>query len=148
MAIRAATACDLPAIRECAQEAYSKYVARIGKSPAPMIADFEQQIRNKVLFVAADASERIQGFIVFYRRNDHMHLENVAVCSQHQGKGIGRTLIEYCETKTRDAQLTAVELYTNEKMAENLTLYPRLGYREIGRRSEDGFDRVFFAKTL
>jgi hypothetical protein len=33
-------------------------------------------------------------------------------------------------------------------MVENLALYPRLGYREDGRRVEDGFDRVFFSKRL
>ena len=37
---------------------------------------------------------------------------------------------------------------TNEKMTENLTLYPRLGYCEVARRTEDGFNRVYFQKTL
>lgn len=29
-----------------------------------------------------------------------------------------------------------------------LTIYPRLGYVEVERRSEDGFDRVYFEKRL
>ena len=33
-------------------------------------------------------------------------------------------------------------------MTENLELYPRLGYREVDRREEDGFSRVFFRKRL
>jgi hypothetical protein len=37
-------------------------------------------------------------------------------------------------------------LYTNAAMSENLALYPRLGYREVDRRRDAGFDRVFFAK--
>ncbi len=43
---------------------------------------------------------------------------------------------------------SAVELYTNEKMTKNLQPYPYLGYREIGRWEEDGFNRVFFKKEL
>jgi len=42
----------------------------------------------------------------------------------------------------------AVHLYTNEKMTDNLSIYPRLGYVEVARRHEDGFDRVFFEKRL
>lgn len=148
MTIRSATLSDLPAIRQCAREAYSPYVERIGKEPAPMIADFEKQVRSGIVFVAEDSSARVQGFIVFYMRDDHMHLENVAVSSEHQGEGIGKALIEFCETAARDEGLPTVELYTNEMMTENLTLYPRLGYREIGRWSEDGFNRVFFRKEV
>ena len=46
------------------------------------------------------------------------------------------------------ASLNAVHLYTNEKMAENLLIYPKLGYTEVERRTEDGFNRVYFEKTL
>jgi hypothetical protein len=44
--------------------------------------------------------------------------------------------------------LRRVHLYTNAKMTANLSIYPRLGYVEIDRRSEDGFDRVYFEKRL
>lgn len=44
--------------------------------------------------------------------------------------------------------MEAVHLYTNEKMVENLAIYPRLGYAETGRRHEDGFNRVYFEKRL
>lgn len=35
-----------------------------------------------------------------------------------------------------------LHLYTNEKMTENLSIYPKLGYVEVGRRTENGFNRV------
>ncbi|HEX7058445.1 MAG TPA: hypothetical protein VF176_01160 [Solirubrobacterales bacterium] len=41
-----------------------------------------------------------------------------------------------------------MRLYTNAKMTENLELYLRLGYREVDRRCELGFERVFLAKRL
>jgi hypothetical protein len=33
-------------------------------------------------------------------------------------------------------------------MTENLSLYAALGYEETGRATEDGFDRVYFRKSL
>jgi len=47
-----------------------------------------------------------------------------------------------------DAGVDVVELYTNEIMTENIAIYTRLGYDEIERKHEDGFNRVFFRKLL
>lgn len=44
--------------------------------------------------------------------------------------------------------MQAVQLYTNEMMADNLLIYPRLGYANVGQRTEDGFKRVYFEKLL
>jgi len=41
-----------------------------------------------------------------------------------------------------------VTLYTNERMTENLRLYPALGYLETGGAVQDGFARVFYRKLL
>lgn len=77
-----------------------------------------------------------------------MHLESVAILPDHAGQGIGRMLIAFVESESRRCGYPAVELYTNEKMVENLALYPKLGYRETGRHYEAGFNRVYFRKTL
>jgi len=75
-------------------------------------------------------------------------LESVAVDPAHQGRGIGRSLIEHAERVAGDQGLGAVDLYTNALMTENLRLYPSLGYEVVDRRREDGFDRVYFRKSL
>lgn len=146
--IRRAVPEDETAVRDCAGRAYARYVAAIGRKPAPMVADFAARIRAGTLHVATDAGGRVQGFVVFYPLGDAMHLENVAVLPEAAGRGVGRALIGCCEAEARRAGLAAVELYTNEKMVENLSMYPHLGYREIGRARQDGFDRVFFRKEI
>lgn len=40
--IRPANANDEPEIRECAEQAYARYVPVIGRKPAPMLADFRR----------------------------------------------------------------------------------------------------------
>ncbi|MBC7140186.1 MAG: GNAT family N-acetyltransferase [Defluviimonas sp.] len=146
--IRQATAHDEAQIRECAEQAYARYIQIIGRKPAPMVADFATQIADGDVFVATDDRNVIQGFIVFYAEERHMLLENVAVLPRAAGRGVGKQLVNFCENAARERGFSAVQLYTNEKMAENLSIYPKLGYIEVGRHTEDGFNRVYFEKVL
>lgn len=148
MHIRRAEIGDEPAICACAEEAYSPYIAAIGKKPAPMTADFAAQIQAGYVDIAADDAGQLLGFIVFFAKDDHMFLENVAIHSAAAGQGIGKALIRHCENKARALGLPSIRLYTNEKMTANLKIYPKLGYTETGRHEEDGFSRVYFEKLL
>ncbi|MES0882776.1 GNAT family N-acetyltransferase [Roseibium sp. SCP14] len=123
-------------------------MAAIGRKPAPMVADFEAQIQAGLIHAAFDAKGALLGFIVFFPKDDHMFLENVAVDPSAAGRGIGKLLIGYCEEAARREGLGSIRLYTNEKMTENLAIYPHLGFAETERRSEDGFNRVYFEKRL
>jgi ribosomal protein S18 acetylase RimI-like enzyme len=145
--IRLANAGDLDRVKACAEEAYVLYVPRMGKKPAPMIADFKAQIEAGQVYVI-DARDEVAGFIVLYRRGDHLHVENVAVFPARQGEGLGRALLAFAEKEAARRNLPTIELYTNVKMTENLELYPRLGYVEIDRCEEAGFSRVFYRKEI
>jgi len=145
--IRPAEASDLAGIERCAEDAYALYVPRIGRKPAPMIADFASQIAAGQVDVCCEGG-RLLGYIVVYPRGDHLHVENVAVFSGLQGGGVGRLLMAHAEGVARGAGLAAIELYTNIHMTENQTFYPRLGYTETGRGEEAGFARVFYRKAL
>jgi ribosomal protein S18 acetylase RimI-like enzyme len=148
MRIRPAIPADEPAVRACAEAAYAQYVGAIGRTPAPMLADFAAQIRDGLVHVAVGNKGQVEGYVVYYPHGDAMHLENVAVLPSAAGRGIGKALVGQCEAAAREAGMAAVDLYTNAKMTANLSIYPYLGYRETGRRHEDGFDRVFFRKDL
>ena len=145
--IRRAISEDVPAIEACARAAYAIYVERIGREPAPMVADFARQVINGQIWILAQHTNLL-GFVVFYPRDDHLHLENLAMVPAIKGRGLGRRLLEFVEDEARRRSLAAVELYTHEKMIENQVFYPRCGYREIDRRIEDGFDRVYYRKDV
>jgi ribosomal protein S18 acetylase RimI-like enzyme len=145
--IRKASHTDLDQVEACAVAAYTRYIERIGKAPAPMVADFAASIENEALYVIED-SKKICGFVVFYARDNYIHLENVALDPRFQGRGLGMRLIEFVEQRARADGYARVELYTNAKMTENLGLYPRHGYQQFDRRIENGFDRIYFEKTL
>ena len=147
-AIRIAEAADVPAIMRCAELAYEKYVERIGKKPMPMIQDFGKAVADRIIWVV-ETDGVLAGFMIAYEKTQNsLHVENVAVPPEHQGKGLGRQLLAFAEEIAHERGLPQIDLYTNEKMTENLALYPRLGFAETDRREEDGFARVYYEKRL
>ena len=145
--IRSAMPADVNDIRACAQAAYQHYIVRMNQTPAPMIADFEHCIAKGMASIATSENKTV-GYVVCYAKNDGMHLENVAVLPSHQQLGIGKKLIQHVEQLAAASGLSRVELYTNETMHENLAMYPKLGYVETNRKTQSGFNRVFFSKAV
>jgi GNAT superfamily N-acetyltransferase len=127
--------------------AYIKYIDRIGRPPAPMTADYTAVLQHSRVWVL-ESGQAIVGALVTEDRGDHLLLETIAVAPGVQGSGYGRLLLERAERDAVELGVTEVRLYTNEAMTENLTFYPRHGYRETGRAVQDGFRRVFFSKAV
>lgn len=147
LSARRATTADLPGIQQLMVDAYTKYIARIGRPPAPMTADYATVPDSSRIWVLRRRGAII-GALVTEHRGDHLLLETVAVAPSAQGHGYGRLLLYRAERDATELGLTEVRLYTNEAMTENLTFYPRHGYRETGRAVQDGFRRVYFSKTV
>lgn len=145
--IRAAIETDVIDIQLCAQQAYVKYIQRMGMEPAPMTADFRSQIASGCVAVAI-SQWNLVGYVVGYPEGSQFMLESVAVRPECSGQGIGKLLIEHVEKTAKQAGYKTVELYTNEAMTENITMYLKLGYVEVGRKRDSGFNRVFFSKPL
>lgn len=138
---------DANAVAACVRAAYAEYVARIGREPAPMGADYAALIDAGAVWVVR-AGGAIAGVLVLRPQPPSLLLENVAVAPAHRGRGLGRALIAFAEERARAEGLDAVTLYTNERMTANLRLYPALGYDETARGVEDGFARVYFRKPV
>jgi N-acetylglutamate synthase-like GNAT family acetyltransferase len=147
LSIRRATAADLAEIAQLITAAYEKYVERIGRPPAPMTADYAVALAHSRVWVLV-RDDTILGALVTEDHADHLLLETVAVAPAAQGSGYGALLLDRAERDAVELELPEVRLYTNEAMTENLTFYPRHGYRETGRAVEDGFRRVYFSKTV
>jgi ribosomal protein S18 acetylase RimI-like enzyme len=66
-------------------------------------------------------------------------IENIAVQTPEQRKGIGRKLMEFAEEEASRLSLDRMRLYSNEVMIENIGFYNSLDYSETDRRTEDGY---------
>ena len=142
---------DAPFLRTIAESAYRPYVKRIGRKPAPMIADFPALIAAGEVWCLTEIAD-IVGYVVMRSHRlegaESLHIENVAVHPERHGCGFGRALLAHAEAEAQRRGLVQMDLYTNALMRENLALYPQLGWNMAGARREHGFDRVYFTKTV
>jgi ribosomal protein S18 acetylase RimI-like enzyme len=145
--VRSATTSDALAVLACVNEAFEPYIARIGKAPAPMQHDYPKLISEGRVWVA-EMNAEIVGVLVQYETKDGFYLDTVASSGKCRGIGVGRTLLQFAEVEAVRRGFRSIYLCTNSKMVENQALYPKIGYVEYDRRSEAGYDRVFYRKAL
>lgn len=145
--IRPATAADLDAVCEIVREAYTHYIARIGREPGPMLDDYDALISEGGVSVI-EHDGVVQGLLVLVRQPDAMLLDNIAVSPRAQGLGLGRALLKFAEQAAQEAGYRSIKLYTHEMMTENIALYSRIGYAETHRLEEKGLRRVYMLKPL
>ncbi|KAH6973022.1 acyl-CoA N-acyltransferase [Ilyonectria sp. MPI-CAGE-AT-0026] len=142
---------DIPTVKAIVNDAYSKYVERIGKEPAPMTTDYYELMNTHDIFVLkTDINDTVVGSIVLSTDSESasIKINNLVVDTAAQGRGYGRVLMNYAEDLARSQGISALTLFTNIKMYENLSLYAKMGFIETGRKTESGYERVYFRKEL
>ena len=145
--IRQAASTDLSGILACVRAAYAPYIPRIGREPAPMHADYSRLVARGEVWVL-DLAGTIAGVLVLVPEPAALLIENVAVHPRYQGRGLGGRLLTFAEDMARTTLKSRLRLYTNETMAENLSMYRHLGYQEEARREDDGYQRVFLTRSV
>ena len=135
------------ALRDLVRAAYARWVAAIGREPAPMTDDYPARIAADEAWVIEEAG-RLIGALVLEDTHDGLLLDNIAVAPEAQGRGLGAALMAFTEAEARRRGHGRVWLYTNEKMTTNIALYLRLGFSETHREEQAGFRRVFMEKPL
>lgn len=147
--IRVAKPADVARIEHIVHEAYTPYIGRNGATPGPMLDDYPARVAQGVVHVL-ESEDGIEGLVVLIPEPDDscMLLDNIAVSPTAQGKGHGRTLLQWAEDAARRAGFSRIRLYTQEVMSENIAIYTRRGYVETHRATEIGLKRVFMQKPL
>ena len=145
--IRPARSDEAGAIRDLVRRAYAMYVPRMGKEPGPMLDDYAKRVADGAAYVL-EADGGMAGILVLLPYDDHILMDNVAVDTGFQGRGIGKALVTFAEQEAMRRGYDEIRLYTHETMVENVRMYAKLGYEETGRGEQAGYDRVFMRKVL
>ncbi len=145
--LRPAIAADAEPMRALVRAAYAHYVPRIGCEPGPMADDYAARIAAHQAWVL-EQDGALAGALVLEDDDSGLLLDNIAVAPAAQGRGHGQAMMRFAEAEARRRARPRLYLYTHEKMAENIALYARLGFRETHRVTEKGFARVYMEKPL
>jgi len=140
--IRRATPEDAAPLTAAIDGAYAPFRATLTDLPEISEGVAADIAENLVWVATLDGA--VRGGLILIPTGDHALLANVAVAAEAAGRGIGRALIAEAEAAARSLGLAEIRLHTHARMAGNLELYQRLGWRETGR---DG-DSVRMAKPL
>ena len=98
--------------------------------------------------VVLEVERKVIGYLVAWPDEDAYFIENIGIEPELQGKGWGRRLMDHAATEAAHLGLSALRLYTNAVMTENLSMYAHLGFIETHRVTEDGFNRVYMRLDL
>jgi ribosomal protein S18 acetylase RimI-like enzyme len=147
IAVRRARTDEAAAARALVRGAYGHYVERIGREPGPMGDDYAARIADGQVWVLDDDSA-MAGLVVIEKAAGCVLLDNIAVARDFWGRGHGRRLMNFVEDRAREMGRSEIRLYTHVLMTENIAMYRRLGFVELERKTEKGFDRVYMAKSL
>lgn len=132
--IRRAGPEDVETVQRISAEAYiPAYMAVLGTVPKPATEDYEPRIEKGEVWIL-EIEDKPAGIAVLEVNTDHLLIYSIAVRPNSQGKGYGRALLDFADSRAIEAGLHEVRLYTNERMERNLTLYRKHGFVEVGTR--------------
>ena len=108
--------------------------------PVMTVDWYKKQLDNKavVLFVA-EVDESVVGVIQvmlhqspndpIFKKRTYVHIEDIVVGKQFQGKGVGRSLMEAAERWAKDKGASAIELWVWRANEDAIGFYNNLGYK-------------------
>jgi ribosomal protein S18 acetylase RimI-like enzyme len=117
----------------------------IEKAFGPVGADWREHKKDSVDYdlvnspsdtLVAVADGEVIGFVCnrVYHSRSLGHVANLAVATQHQGKGVGKALMQATFAHFRKIGLQYARIETLEQNERGQKFYPSLGFQEIGRQ--------------
>ncbi|GAA1605587.1 MULTISPECIES: GNAT family N-acetyltransferase [Kribbella] len=118
----------------------------VADHPPPALEVFEHARAAGQLWVAADDADRPAGFVLVELVDDGVHIEQVSVHPEYQGRRIGRQLIEYVDAWAAGRGYPVLTLSTFRSVPWNGPYYARLGFEELPELTP-GLARIRAAET-
>ncbi len=146
ISVRPAKRADIPALVECATNSVLKeeeagfglpWDERTFNDPERLSAAWldPNHVRSEEVYVAENDG-RVVGYVTIENRPESTELVNIDVPRALQGRGVGRTLVQFVEATARSQGKRAVTLGTSRNAAgvpwKSLSWWEARGYRIVG----------------
>ncbi|MDH0733008.1 GNAT family N-acetyltransferase [Pseudomonas sichuanensis] len=142
MTVRPTLATDLPllpAIERSAAQAFRQYPALAWLADSEVMDETAHAafFRAGTSWVAVDAEDRPSGFLCATRIDTVLHIDELSVRQDAQGRGLGRQLLDRAVAAARQFGLQAVTLTTFGEVPWNGPFYQRYGFEQLGDAALD-----------
>ncbi|MDE3205396.1 MAG: GNAT family N-acetyltransferase [Acidobacteriota bacterium] len=139
--VRAVRLDDLPVLREIERAAGERYrefgLNRVADDEPASIEVLTEYVAGGRAWAAEDAGGAPVGYILVDAVDGAAHIEQVSVAPEHQGRGLGRALVERAARWAAGQGMGALTLTTFGHIPWNRPLYEHLGFRVL---SDDELD--------
>lgn len=128
----------LPAIERSAARAFLAVpaLAFLAQEDAGVSENQHRQcIAQNTSWVAIGPAQHLCGFLCAYQQGTALHILEVSVAQQAQGKGVGKALVWLCCAEAKQQGFESVTLTTFYAVRWNRPFYEKLGF-EVLRHAE------------
>ena len=123
----------LPAVERSAGQAFRAYPDLAWLAAGDDLPDEHHALRiaEGLSWVAVDRADAPFAFLIAERHDDALHIEELDVRQDRQGKGVGRALLRHIVAWAREQGLGTITLTTFREVAWNAPFYAREGFRMV-----------------
>ena len=113
-----------------------------------MTADYRVAVKDHLIDLWEEDDQLI-ALIEMINATDHLHIENIAVRPDRQGRGFGGVLLDHAEDVAHALGHDELRLFTNAAFVSNIEFYSKRGYEDTGREEiGPGRTTVHMSKRL
>lgn len=134
---------DWPGLLSLVLEAFAFMNARINP-PSSALRLTPEALREKAaseIGLIVVENQKLLGCMFCRPEPDCLYIGKLAIASDSQGRGIGRTLLNAATGIAREHGLPALRLETRIELLENHAIFGRWGFEKTGEHAHSGFDR-------
>lgn len=102
------------------------------------------RLKDDYEVIVAEREGQIIGYLVFKREHEFMYIDLVHIRKPEQGKGLGRTFVEYIEKLAIEGGQTRIETETTEDAQgvpwKSYNFWLKMGFHDTGGRVKTKWD--------
>ncbi|MED5573581.1 MAG: GNAT family N-acetyltransferase, partial [Pseudomonadota bacterium] len=92
------------------------------------------------VFIAEGRDDTLLGCVFLKPKSDALYHGKLAIRPARQGEEIGRRLFEVSIDEARARNLSEIKLQARVELTENHAAFAAMGFRELGRTANNGYN--------